>query len=117
MGYSPDLVEGSIVCGYDLVLNVAWPNTFDFSGGEGLGREELGLADLLTGLGLIRIIEVTGAWGVTAVGDASPTDLTSCDTEEETEEYPEYSEQKKGKTEKMRTCFGTSLCKKRKKIK
>lgn len=47
--------------GYDLVLRVVWPNTFDFSGGEGLGREELGLADLLTGLGLIRIMEVTGA--------------------------------------------------------
>lgn len=59
--YSPDLVEFSTIGGYDLVLRVAWPNTFDLSGGEGLGREELSLADLLTGLGLIRIIEVTGA--------------------------------------------------------
>lgn len=82
MCYSPDLVEGSVFGGYDLVLSVDWPNTFDFSGGEGLGREELGLADLLTGLGLIRIIEVTGAWGVAAVVDASTIDRTSCDTEE-----------------------------------
>lgn len=82
MCYSPDVVESSVIGGYDLLLNVDWPNTFDFSGGEGLGREELGLADLLTGLGLIRIIEVTGAWGVAEVVDASTTDRISCDTEE-----------------------------------
>lgn len=77
-------MEGSVIGGYDFVLSVDWPNTFDFSGGEGLGREDLGLADLLTGLGLIRIIEVTAAWGVAVVVDASTrtTDRTSCDTEE-----------------------------------
>lgn len=74
---SPDLVEGSIIGGCDLVLSVDWPKTFAFSGGDGLGREELGLADLLTGLGLIRIIEVTGAWGVAVVMEASTTDRTS----------------------------------------
>lgn len=82
MCYSPDLVESSVIGEYIFVLSVAWPNTFAFSGGEGLGREELGMADLLTGFGVIRIIEVTGAWSVAAVVDASATDCTSCDTEE-----------------------------------
>lgn len=75
-------MEGSVIGGYDLVLSVDWPNTFAFSGGEGLGRQELGFADLLTGLGLIRIIEVTGAWGFSAVVEESTTDRTSSDTEE-----------------------------------
>lgn len=115
MCYSPELVEGSIIGGNDLVLMVAWPNTLDFSGGEGLGREELVLVDLLTGLGLIRIIEVTGAWGVAAAVDASTTDRASCDIKDETEEYPEYSDQEMEETKKMRTDLRPALCKKKKK--
>lgn len=85
--YSPDLMGGSGIGVYELVLEVDWPNTFDFSGGEGLGRAGPELVGLLKGLGLMRVIALTGAWGVAVVIGAwlhcpSTTELTSCDNEE-----------------------------------